>query len=198
MSVYRLTPRMLQRLERDLRKYHELFSGGRCAGWQQEELVVAAIKSDTAAQHHVFWQEAGHDDKADIRVRTNGDEHFLQLKSGKVQAESLILSGHRLGRFGGVLKDITDYLNSGSANLLAIPYKRVDDENGRRHIYQVSYVDAELLTGLSADDWKREGKSYEQVNEYGVEFSVRPSMSWQVWWSIPLSHVEQEEPFIVC
>ena len=188
---------MLQRLERDLRKYHELFSGGRCSGWEQEELVVAAIKSDTAAQHHVFWQEAGHDDKADIRVRTNGDEHPLQIKSGQVRAGNLILSGHRLGRFGGVMEDITDYLNANSANLIAIPYKKLDDANGRQHIYQVSYVDVELLTELSADDWEIDGNNYEQVNGHGVGFSIRPAMSWQVWWKIPISHVVQEEPFII-
>ena len=33
---YQLTPRMIQNLENFLRKYHELFSGGRCAGWEQK------------------------------------------------------------------------------------------------------------------------------------------------------------------
>lgn len=64
--MYRLTPRMLQRLHHDLKKYHDLFTGGRCSGWELEELIVNAIKADTQAQHHVRWREAGHDDKADI------------------------------------------------------------------------------------------------------------------------------------
>ena len=78
--MYRLTARMLQRFKRDLEKYHELFAGGRCSGWEQEELIVAAIKSDTTAHHHVIWSEAGHDTKADIQVRTNGDIHLIEIK----------------------------------------------------------------------------------------------------------------------
>lgn len=32
--MYKLTDRMLQALEKDLRKFHELFQGGRCQAWQ--------------------------------------------------------------------------------------------------------------------------------------------------------------------
>ena len=31
------------------------------------------------------------------------------------------------------------------------------------------------------------GKNFIHRNTSGVEVSLRPSMSWQVWWSIPLS-----------
>ena len=41
---------MLQDLESSLRKFHALFGGGRCDGWQLEELLVRAIQSDTQAQ----------------------------------------------------------------------------------------------------------------------------------------------------
>ena len=41
------------------------------------------------------------------------------------------------------------------------------------------------------------GAQYKQANSTGVEFSVCPSMSWQIWWAIPLEHVVQEEPFII-
>ena len=92
---------MRQRFEKDLRKYHDLFSGRRCAGWELEELIVAALKSDTAANHHVVWKEAGHDDKADITIRTNGNSHSLQVKSGQIKKDCLELSGYRLGRFKG-------------------------------------------------------------------------------------------------
>ena len=55
---YRLTPRMIQSLAGFLKEYHKLFSAGRCASWELEELVVKAIKSDTSANHHVnmSWQ----------------------------------------------------------------------------------------------------------------------------------------------
>ena len=197
--MYRLTPRMLQRFERDLQKYHELFSGGRCQGWEQEELIVAAVKSDTTVQHQVFWKEAGHDDKADIKVKTNKTSYLLQIKSGQIIERDayLKLSGPRLGRFKGRMEDITKYLNSNNANIIAIPYKKVDDKKGRKHIYQLSYIDVRLLTGLIPDRWKKIKKSYKQVNPQSVEFFVRPSLSWQVWWKIPLSKVEREELFVI-
>ena len=189
--MYRLTPRMLQHFAQGLREFHRQFSGGRCLGWQQEELIVNAIKADTQAQHHVFWKEGGHDDEADIRVRTNGDTHPLQIKSGKVAGGKLTLSGHRLGRFNGDLRRITDYLNANSANILAVPYEKKDDANGRTRAYTVSYVDVQHLTGLKADKWKKVGTSYKQTNAHGVEFTLSPSMSWQVWWRVPESLVEK-------
>ena len=41
---------MLQRFRQDLKKYHELFTAGRCQGWEQEELIVNAIKSGNYIQ----------------------------------------------------------------------------------------------------------------------------------------------------
>jgi len=118
--MYRLTPRMLQRLKGDLGKYHGLFDSKRCSGWELEELIVNAIKSDTQAQHHVQWQEAGHDDKADILVRINGARHSIQIKSGRIQSERLVLSGHRLGRFDGDLERILAPVDE-LANLVVNP-----------------------------------------------------------------------------
>ena len=195
--MYRLTPRMLQRLERDFRKYHELFSGSRCSGWEQEELIVAAINSDTVAEHHPRWTEAGHDADADIRVRADGMDHSLQIKSGKLSNGYLVLSGHRLGRFNGNMKNITTYLNSNSTEIIAVPYKKIDDERGLQHVYQVSYIDANVLTGVDPDDWHPKGTSCEQTTGQGVKFTIRPSMSWQVWWEIPIRHIRQEEPFVI-
>ena len=196
--MYRLTARMLQRFKRDLEKYHELFAGGRCSGWEQEELIVAAIKSDTTAHHHVIWSEAGHDTKADIQVRTNGDIHLIEIKSGKIDSKGrLVLSGYRMGTYKDNWQAITDYLKSKQADLLSVAYEQINDDKGRRHIYKVSYIDAEILRDISADAWQKVGAQYKQANSTGVEFSVCPSMSWQIWWAIPLEHVVQEEPFII-
>ena len=194
--MYKLTPRMLQHLKRNLERYHELFDGGRCSGWELEEQIVKAIKSDTQAQHQVFWKEAGHDDKADILVRTNGQEYSIQIKSGEVKANRLALSGHRFGRFEGNLQQITQYLSAKSDNMISVAYERVDDDRGRQHIYQVSYVRINSIKPDNAN-WERKGKSYFQLNRYDVRLSLYPSMSWQVWWRIPIHLVEQEEPFII-
>lgn len=192
-----MTPRMLQGLKGDLGKYHELFTAGRCSGWELEELMVRALKSDTQAQHSVFWKEAGHDDKADIQVRTNGETHFLQIKSGQLAAKMLKLSGHRLGRFDGDLAAITRYLNSNSAEIITVPYRKIDDQQGRRHVYQVCYVDAQILTGLDPARWTQKGRRHVQSNQHGVEFGISPSLSWQVWWRIPAGLIDKTPEFSV-
>lgn len=185
--MYTLTARMEQHLKSDLERYHALFDGGRCQGWEQEELIVRAIQSDTSAQHHPFWREAGHDDKADILVRVNGKRYPLQVKSGKIQSARLVLSGHRLGRFDGDLAEISDYLNKASANIISLSYLQTDDDTGRHHEYTLRYVSVDYLRGLAGKGWEKHGAQYRQTNEHGVEFSLRPSMSWQIWWYIPLS-----------
>ncbi len=182
--MYRLTAIMQQHLRQDLEQYHALFSG-RCSGWELEELIFRAIQSDNRAQHHAFWKEAGHDDAADIRVRTNGDVSLLQIKSGSIRAGHLTLSGHRLGRFDGDFQRITQYLNNNSSEIISVPYRKVDDDNGRHHHYRIVYANAEHLTGLRSNRWEQAGAAWEQTNQYGVKFSLRPSMSWQIWWRIP-------------
>ncbi len=187
---YRLTPRMIQSLEKFLRKYHELFSGGRCSSWELEELVVKAIKTDTQANHHVKWKEGGHDFKEDINVKTNGEFHSIQIKSGQIQSNYLMLSGNRLGRFDGDLNKITSFLNSKKDNIISIPYTRVDDEKGRTHEYKLIYIDISIITGIKKNKWIKKGMQYIQTNNKRVEFSLRPKMSWQIWWKIPLSELQ--------
>ena len=195
--MYRLTPRMQQHLRQDLERYHALFSAGRCSGWELEELIFRAIQSDNRAQNHAFWKEAGHDDEADIRVRVNGETHLLQIKSGAIRAGFLTLSGHRMGRFEGDFRRITEYLNSITADIISVPYRKIDDDAGRHHIYRVVYADAEVLTGLSADAWREHGQSWIQTNGHGVEFSLRPTMSWQIWWRIPEGLLEQTDDMVI-
>ncbi len=190
---------MLQRFRQDLGKYHGLFTAGRCQGWEQEELIVNAIKSDTQAQDSVKWKEAGHDAEADIRVKTNGKSHEIQIKSGQVKPKkrALIISGHRLGRFDGDMVEITKYLNDNKANIISVSYAKRDDEKGRHHQYCLRYIDIKLLTGISPDKWEKMGKQYCQKNSCGVLFSLRPKMSWQIWWEIPLELTEETEEFTV-
>lgn len=204
--MYQLTPRMQQALRQNLEKYHDLFDGGRCSGWELEELIYKAIQSDSTAGHHATWKEGGHDDHADIRVRVNGEIYPLQIKSGEIKhiksgdkkKPHLVLSGHRMSRFKGDFKAITEYLNEERANFLSIPYRKVDDDSGRHHIYQIVYVEGMYLRQLNPDQWEKVTKSsWGQINPYGVIFKVFPSMSWQVWWRIPLSLVNHSPEFII-
>ena len=205
--MYRLTPRMVQGLEQSLKTYHALFSGGRCSAWQLEELLVHAINSDTQAKHQARWTEGGHDDKADITVKVNGDLHHIQVKSGQIKStkikpdgksvSTLVLSGHRLGRFEGNLNEITKYLNARDSNIISVPYEQIDDERGRTHKYHILYIDAEKLAKLKPSEWSQKSSAYQQINKFGVLVSVRPKMSWQVWWTIPADLAVREKREII-
>lgn len=196
-KLYRLTPSMAQSLRQFLETYHSLFTAGRCSGWELEELIVRSIRSDNRAQHHAFWKEAGHDTEADIRVRINGAWHDLQIKSGQFSGDSLVLSGHRLGRFDGDLGLISEFLNDRPAEIIAVPYRCIDDEEGRKHAYRVVYIDPEHLTGVRVASWKQKGKQWVQTNSAGVQFSLRPTMSWQIWWTVPGTLLEGSHEFTV-
>lgn len=94
---------MIQQFEKDLNKFHELFQGGRCQAWQLEELIAKAIRSDFSKNEKVVWKGNGHDIGCDILIN---DKIEIQIKSGVIANDKLVLSGHRLGRFNGDLKEI--------------------------------------------------------------------------------------------
>lgn len=198
-QMYELTPRMEQKLRSLLAEFHKLFDGSRCSGPLLEELLVSSIKSDTLSNHHAIWVENKHDDKHDILVETNGKQHYLEIKSGTVtgkgSAKALTLSGHRLGRFDENLSRISEYLNTSDSQIISVPYRRVENKGGRSHFYRVTYINADILKGVSKADWVKSGKQYKATNKYGVELSLRPKMSWQVWWKIPYKLVLEKDEF---
>jgi hypothetical protein len=192
--MYKLTDRMLQALEKDLRKFHELFQGGRCQAWQLEELIAKAIRSDFNKSDKVVWKGNGHDIGCDILVNDNIE---IQIKSGAVDNKSLTLSGHRLGRFKGDLQEITYFLNNNLYLLIAVPYYDKDCELGKSHIYQIFYLNTKILRLEDHKKWtekkgKKGGVSYYATNNFGVVLSIHPAMSWQIWWNIPLNLFTEE------
>ena len=76
-------------------------------------------------------------------------------------------------------------------------HRKVDDDTGRHHIYQIVYIQGGYLRGLNLTQWEEVGSSWKQINPHGVIFTVSPSMSWQVWWRIPLSIVNHSPEFII-
>jgi hypothetical protein len=136
--MYKLTDMMLQALEKDLHKFHELFQGGRCQAWQLEELIAKAIRSDFNKSDRVVWKGNNHDIGCDILVN---DSIEIQIKSGAIDANNkyLTLSGHRLGRFKGNLQEIIDFLNQNLYLLISVPYYSKDCNLGKSHIYQIFY-----------------------------------------------------------
>lgn len=195
--MYKLTDIMLQHLEKNLIEFHKLFQGGRCQAWQLEELVAKAINSDFRAKDKAFWKGNGHDIEADISI---GD-FKISVKSGKIKKnrkkeERLTISGHRLGRFEGDLDKISNFLSSNNYLLIAVPYYENENHNGKQHIYQLIYMNADILKPSNWNiKYSKKDKSkisqYYCTNELGVNCSIHPSMSWQVWWEIPMKIITE-------
>lgn len=181
--MYKLTDIMFQNLEKDLKKFHELFQGGRCQAWQLEELIAKAIRSDFSKSESVIWKGNGHDIGCDIIIN---NKHEIQIKSGVIKKDNLILSGHRLGRFKQNFEAITNFLNQKSYLLVAVPYSVKECQLGKSHIYQIFYIDSNILKLDDYRKWQEVKSNYHYSNKHGVHFRISPSMSWQIWWTIPL------------
>ncbi len=189
--MYKLTEIMLQNLEKNLKQFHDMFSGGRCQAWQLEELIAKAIRSDFSKSDKVVWSGNGHDIKADIIVN---DIYKIQIKSGQIKNNKLVISGHRLGRFNGDLLDISDFLNNEAKYIIiSVPYERIQDNRGIVHRYYLYYIDTDKMQIENANNWQKSGKSYTYINNNNIEMKISPSMSWQIWWSIPIEIINSAD-----
>ncbi|MCE8163356.1 MAG: hypothetical protein I3273_03415 [Candidatus Moeniiplasma glomeromycotorum] len=189
--MYKLTDIMIQNFENDLKEFHGLFRGGRCEAWQLEELIIKAIKSDHSKSESVAWIGRGHDVDKDVRIiEKDGKVNDIQIKSGKIEKSNMIVSAHRTGRFEGDLSKIKEFLNSNKYDTFLIPYCEEADERGKRFVYQIFYAEANIFK--IDNDWepkisKKGTETFFTQNSKGVKMSLRPSMSWQIWYEIPLN-----------
>ena len=204
LPAYRLTSKMSQNFQIYLVKFHDLLKGGRCLRWQLEEFLVKSIRSDSEAGHSADWYEERHDTDADITVCSNGQIHLIQVKIGSSTRKHLKLSGHCLGRFNGDTLEITQFLNNSRFQIISVAYRLQEDQGGRSHCYKIHYINPETMR-IGADSewkevWNKSGTKvsrYQLVNEYGVKFSLHPSMSWQIRWDIPFRVIDSEDEFCV-
>ena len=189
--MYKLTYRMIQNFEKDLETFHILFHGGRCEAWQLEELIIKAIKSDHNKSERVEWFGRGHDVNKDVQIiEKNGKINDIQIKSGKIKKSNMAVSGHRTGRFKGDLNKIKEFLNSNIYDTFLTPCHEEEDKLGKRFIYQIFYTDSSIFkidNGWETKISKKGNKTFFTQNSKGVKIFLRPSMSWQIWYEIPLS-----------
>jgi len=178
---------MLDHFKNDLKKYHQLFNKVRCKAEGLEELIVFSIKSEI---DNVTWKPSAHDKEVDIIVNS----YKIQIKSGVIQNNKLLLSGHRLGRFNGELDQITEYLNNPISDIISVsnPKKKT-----KKHIYEVRYIDKIKMKGIIAENWINEGVNFKQINKHNIKFSLRPKMSWQIWWEVPLDITELADKIVI-
>ena len=185
-----LNPKVTKSIKKNLEIHHQLYKKIRCKAEYLEELIVSSLRSNSFV---VDWDPASHDKEKDITVNSSDN---IQIKSGTFQKKSntITISGHRLGRFEGDLKKITEYLNSSLSDTISVfnPNKKSD-----KHHYTVASISKEILKGLKHDKWEKEKTSYSQTNIHGVQFSLRVSMSWQIWWVIPIKLIKLEEKLLI-
>jgi hypothetical protein len=109
----------------------------------------------------------------------------------------LVISGHRLGRFEGDLVKISEFLSSNEYLLISVPYFTNEDSNGKRHSYQLIYMNAGIL---QPSEWqiKYSKKDPSKISQYycknklEVSCTINPSMSWQIWWEIPMKIITED------
>jgi hypothetical protein len=187
---------MLQHLERDLKTLHSVIHGKRIDGHYMEELIARAINSDFSSGTKAIWKEANHDKDADIVVScATGEKVLLSIKSGRQTKRGVVISGYRLqGLANGFplgslahLLTVSDFLNGQLSQMIAVPCQ-IDDNDGRRFVYFVSYLDASFLS--CGNEWQKHNSVFRQTNNHGVIIELRPSCSWQVWWTIPVELFE--------
>lgn len=185
-----LYPKVTKSIKKNLEIHHQLYKKIRCKAEYLEELIVSSLRSNSFV---VDWDPASHDKEKDIIVNSSDN---IQIKSGTFQKKNntITISGHRLGRYKGDLKKITKYLNSSLSDTISVfnPNKKSD-----KHHYTVASISKEILKGLKHDKWKKEKTSYSQTNIHGVQFSLRVSMSWQIWWVIPIKLIKLEEKLLI-
>jgi hypothetical protein len=187
---------MIQHLARDLQTIHGVVQGKRIDGHMMEELIARAINSDHSSKTKAVWKEANHNTDADIVVTDGeGKTVLLSIKSGKPTAKGISISGYRLQGLAkgeqlgstGHLARITGFLNSQKCQMIAVPCT-VFDTDGRQFVYFLSYLDSAML--VCSDKWEKHNSVFRQVNGHGALIELRPSCSWQVWWTVPESLFE--------
>ena len=139
----------------------------------------------------LFDSARGHDTNKDVQIiETNGKVNDIQIKSGKIEKSNMVVSSHRTGRFKGDLNEVKEFLNSNKYDTFLIPYREEENELGKRFIYQIFYADSNIFK--IDNEWEQKNsekgtKTFFTQNSKGVKIFLRPSMSWQIWYEIPLS-----------
>ena len=164
---YKFSNEDTKRIQHLLKQYHTLFPNLKCKGECLEHIVAQAINGKVLG---------GHNKEADIQV----NNIFMQIKSGDINNKRILtISGYRLTRFNQNFKEINRFLHSINTQIITVPTE------GGSFCYQVYEIDYRLLKPI--EKWTTKGKSFYQTNLHGVTLSISPSMSWQIWWKIPVA-----------
>jgi len=169
-----------------------------------EELVVNALKA-TYPLYQINWTPESHQLDYDISVKNDPYEWRLSLKTGKPMRSTLSISGPRLQ---SVLKaaSATPPLKAASTTQLT-PQQGEALVSHLRHVaqsalmlslckptpssdkYWFTELPPALLEPPPWESWTPRGSVITGVNAKGTVLRICTSMSWQIWWDVPLQEL---------
>jgi hypothetical protein len=173
------------------RTYHGIWRKTKLTAHHLEEALVNALSYYEPYEHHLVWKSNSHSAKADIQI-TAPTRVGLSIKSGTSgkgkYRDMLSVSGHRLTRAQGDLNTISTYLRELIPDVMLCFV-----HNATLRHYECLYIDAAVfLYPTDARQWVPQmGEKRGKVSQYlftspgGLIVSVKPPLSWQVWWTIP-------------
>lgn len=181
---------LYERMKLKLRGWHDLFHYCSPKAEFLEEIFASSLDGAYSAEGvEVDWTPFSHRKDRDILVKQGDEEAKFSIKTGQLVRGKLVISGYRLGRFGGDFAKINEFLTEEAHKQihLALPSTQ---ENGAV-VYSLFRIDPQLLCPSAGIEWAQRKNSFYHRNESGVQLAVHPSMSWQVWWEIPVDQAEK-------
>ena len=187
--VFVITHTSEKALRQKLLAFHGLFTENKCSGSLIEEVFVRSLDMESSYGESIEWASGSHNSGPDI-VINKPVRITLSVKSGTIQGNILLVSGHRMTTAKGDLNKINDILGSNVSDVVVcFVYSKANKS------YQIVYVDATVFVYPNlASMW--ESKMSEKTGKIvryiwtapnGLVAEVTPSMSWQVWWKIPMT-----------
>jgi hypothetical protein len=189
-TLSRMTERSLQ--ER-FQAFHGIFRKNKCTGSYVEEIAYRALTMDHELGERVAWSSGSHSAIADIRILAPSGDIGLSVKSGKPvkgHPDLIQIPGHRLSRAHGDLNLVNAILRKQVSDVvLCFLHNPLSEE------YQIIYIDAPVFvypttsTGWHATIGHKNGRiaQYSWTSPHGLVAEIKPDLSWQIWWTIPLA-----------
>jgi hypothetical protein len=194
-----------------LQSFHGVIKHSPCKGEYLEELFWRTLKHRYAGLD-VVWEAGSHQKSKDIDVRSPAGalpafSLPVSVKSGQWNKaeDALSISGPRtqsvvassgggstlqIWQSGGGAR-LVEHLNSADSEIVIFAASKPRNASfPDRIIYDICCLKPDLFEYPDVEDWEcvrsaSGSYTFRAVLSSGVIISVRPSMSWQIWWEIP-------------